>query len=185
LIPAVLLAVWAALQLVPLPPPLLRALSPKAHQIYVASLPGYPGAVAAAGLLSLDDLVGNQEGERTTRVIDLVCSKSADSPSAPIEVEEMREALAQSILNLPDKERTVLALYYYEDMTLKEIGRTLGVSESRISQIHTKAVLRLKGRLRVARESLLATLGEKDSGEIETPAPVADQVIARQLASTH
>jgi RNA polymerase sigma factor for flagellar operon FliA len=141
--------------------------------------------VASAGLLSLDDFVGNQEGERTTRVIDLVCSKSADSPSAPIEVEEMREALAQSILNLPDKERTVLALYYYEDMTLKEIGRTLGVSESRISQIHTKAVLRLKGRLRVARESLLATLGEKDSGEIETPAPVADQVIARQLASTH
>jgi RNA polymerase sigma factor for flagellar operon FliA len=141
--------------------------------------------VASAGLLSLDDFVGNQDGERTTRVIDLVCSKSADSPSAPIEVEEMREVLAQSILNLPDKERTVLALYYYEDMTLKEIGRTLGVSESRISQIHTKAMLRLKGRLRATRESLLATLSEKDSGEIETPATVAAQMISHQMASTH
>jgi RNA polymerase sigma factor for flagellar operon FliA len=141
--------------------------------------------VATAGLLSLDDFVGNQDGERTTRVIDLVCSKSGDSPSAPIEVEEMREALARSILNLPDKERTVLALYYYEDMTLKEIGRTLGVSESRISQIHTKAMLRLKGRLRAAREILLSTLSEKESGNIETPAAVADSMMARELVSTH
>ena len=141
--------------------------------------------VASAGLLSLDDFVGNQDGERTTRVIDLVCSKNTDSPSAMIELEEMREVLAQSILNLPDKERTVLALYYYEDMTLKEIGRTLGVSESRISQIHTKAMLRLKGRLRATRESLLATLSEKDSGGMATPATVADQIISHQLASTH
>ncbi len=141
--------------------------------------------VASAGLLSLDDFVGNQDGEKTTRIIDLICAKKGDSPSASIEIEEMREALAKTILNLPEKERTVLALYYYEDMTLKEIGRTLGVSESRVSQIHTKAMLRLMGRLKSVRETLLSTLGEKDTGEIETPATVADHMGARELARTH
>lgn len=139
--------------------------------------------VASAGLLSLDDFVGNQDGERTTRVVDLVCSKNGDSPSSSIEVEEMREVLAKSIINLPEKERTVLALYYYEDMTLKEIGRTLGVSESRVSQIHTKAMLRLKGRLKTVREVLLATLGETDSGEMETPAKVADYALSHELVT--
>jgi RNA polymerase sigma factor for flagellar operon FliA len=141
--------------------------------------------VASAGLLSLDDFVGNQDGEKTTRIIDLVCSKNADSPSANIEIEEMKEVLAGAILNLPEKERTVLALYYYEDMTLKEIGRTLGVSESRISQIHTKAMLRLRGRLRAIRASLLSTLDEKDGGEVGTPPPAAHQIAGRELVSSH
>jgi RNA polymerase sigma factor for flagellar operon FliA len=141
--------------------------------------------VASAGLLSLDDFVGNQDGERTTRVVDLVCSKNGDSPSSSIEVEEMREVLAKSIINLPEKERTVLALYYYEDMTLKEIGRTLGVSESRVSQIHTKAMLRLKGRLKTVREVLLSTLGETDSGEMETPAKVGDHALSHELVTAH
>jgi len=141
--------------------------------------------VASAGLLSLDDFVGNQDGEKTTRIIDLVCSKNGDSPSTPIEIDEMREVLAKAILNLPEKERTVLALYYYEDMTLKEIGRTLGVSESRVSQIHTKAMLRLRGRLKPTRGVLLTTLGERDTGELEAPATIASQVVARELVSTH
>ena len=141
--------------------------------------------VASAGLLSLDDFVGSQEGEKTTRVIDLVCSKNGDSPSAAIEMDEMKEVLAKAILNLPEKERTVLALYYYEDMTLKEIGRTLGVSESRISQIHTKAMLRLKGRLRSVRETLLTTLSEKDTGEADTPASVAGHAAERELTPAH
>ena len=141
--------------------------------------------VASAGLLSLDDFVGNQDGEKTTRVIDLVCSKNGDSPTASIEMDEMKEVLAKSILNLPEKERTVLALYYYEDMTLKEIGRTLGVSESRISQIHTKAMLRLKGRLRSVRETLLTTLSEKDTGETDAPASVGGRAAEREMAPTH
>jgi RNA polymerase sigma factor for flagellar operon FliA len=141
--------------------------------------------VASAGLLSLDDFVGNQDGERTTRIIDLVCSKNGDSPSATIEIEEMKEVLAKSILNLPEKERTVLALYYYEDMTLKEIGRTLGVSESRVSQIHTKAMVRLKGRLKSARETLLTTLSERDTGELDPTGTMANQAVARELVTTH
>jgi RNA polymerase sigma factor for flagellar operon FliA len=141
--------------------------------------------IVSAGLLSLDDFVGSQDGERTTRIIDLVCSKDGGSPSTSLEIEEMRGILAEAIMNLPEKERTVVALYYYEDMTLKEIGRTLGVSESRVSQIHTKAMLRLRGRLRAIRDSLLSAFSEKGSGDPDTPASVADDMIACELVSTH
>ncbi len=141
--------------------------------------------VVSAGLLSLDDFVGNQEGERTTRIIDLVCAKDGVSPSTHIESEEMKGTLANSILNLPEKERTVVALYYYEDMTLKEIGRTLGVSESRVSQIHTKAMLRLRGRLKSVQDSLISSITERGSGGRGAAAAVADETIARQLVSTH
>jgi RNA polymerase sigma factor for flagellar operon FliA len=141
--------------------------------------------IVSAGLLSLDDFVGNQDGERTTRIIDLVCSKDDASPSAALEVEEMKTILAQSIMNLPEKERTVVALYYYEDMTLKEIGRTLGVSESRVSQVHTKAMLRLRGRLRSVRDSLLSAISSGGSGDADSPASMADDFVARELVSTH
>lgn len=153
--------------------------------ISVEELRGITEDVASAGLLSLDDFVGNQDGEKTTRIIDLVSSRRADCPSANIEIEEMKELLASAILNLPEKERTVLALYYYEDMTLKEIGRTLSVSESRISQIHTKAMLRLRGRLRVVRASLLSTLGEKDGGHLGTPSSTARSIAGRELVTSH
>jgi hypothetical protein len=88
-------------------------------------------------------------------------------------------------MNIPDKERTVVALYYYEDMTLKEIGRTLGVSESRVSQIHTKAMLRLRGRLRAFKDTLLSTAGDGSSGEHGSPASVADENVARTLVPSH
>jgi RNA polymerase sigma factor for flagellar operon FliA len=141
--------------------------------------------IVSAGLLSLDDFVGNPEGEKTTRIIDLVCSKHETSPSASIEKEEMKEILARAIMNLPPKERTVVALYYYEEMTLKEIGRTLGVSESRVSQIHTKAMLRLRGRLKTVRDSLLSAITETGLTEPDAPAAVADQTLARELVTTH
>jgi RNA polymerase sigma factor for flagellar operon FliA len=141
--------------------------------------------IVSAGLLSLDDFVGNQDGEKTSRIIDLVCAKDGVSPSSGIEREQMRDIVADAIMNIPDKERTVVALYYYEDMTLKEIGRTLGVSESRISQIHTKAMLRLRGRLRAHRNTLLATASESGSGEPGSPASVADENVARSLVPSH
>ena len=60
---------------------------------------------------------------------------------------ELREIVADAITNLPEREKLVITLYYYEDLTLREIGEVLGVTESRISQLHTKAILRMKGRL--------------------------------------
>ena len=59
----------------------------------------------------------------------------------------MREALGEAIARLPEREKLVVTLYYYEELTLREIGEVLGVTESRVSQLHTKAVLRLKARL--------------------------------------
>ena len=69
-------------------------------------------------------------------------------PSRMLDLSEMKSRLAVAIDALPDRERIVIALYYYENLTLREIGEVLGVTESRVSQLHTKAILRLKGRLR-------------------------------------
>jgi RNA polymerase sigma factor for flagellar operon FliA len=59
----------------------------------------------------------------------------------------MKEMIADSISRLPEREKLVITLYYYEELTLREIGEVLGVTESRVSQLHTKAILRLKARL--------------------------------------
>ncbi len=59
----------------------------------------------------------------------------------------MRERVAQAVERLPEREKLVIALYYYENLTLREIGEVLGVTESRVSQLHTKAVLRLRARI--------------------------------------
>ena len=62
----------------------------------------------------------------------------------------MRETLADAISRLPEREKLVVTLYYYEELTLREIGEVLGVTESRVSQLHTKAILRLRSRLTAA-----------------------------------
>ena len=77
---------------------------------------------------------------------DTVADKVND-PVAAFEVEEMKHLLADAINRMPDRERLVLTLYYYEALTLAEIGSVLGVTESRVCQIHTKAILQLRGRL--------------------------------------
>jgi RNA polymerase sigma factor for flagellar operon FliA len=70
---------------------------------------------------------------------------------------EIKGILATAIDRLPEREKTVIALYYYEGLTLKEIGTVLGVTESRVSQLHTKAVLRLRARLHAAQGFVAAT----------------------------
>ncbi|NDC44798.1 MAG: sigma-70 family RNA polymerase sigma factor, partial [Actinobacteria bacterium] len=72
------------------------------------------------------------------------------SPDAVIEADELRKVMRQEMKKLPERERTVLVLYYEENLTLGEIGDVLGVTESRVSQIHTKAVLQMRARLRAA-----------------------------------
>ena len=69
---------------------------------------------------------------------------------AAFEVEEMKQILAGAINRLGDREKIVLSLYYYENLTLAQIGQVLGVTESRVCQIHTKAVMQLRGRLMMA-----------------------------------
>jgi RNA polymerase sigma factor for flagellar operon FliA len=62
-------------------------------------------------------------------------------------VGDLKDRIADSIAKLPEREKLVIALYYYENLTLREIGEVLGVTESRVSQMHTKAVLRLRSRM--------------------------------------
>lgn len=87
----------------------------------------------------------------------------SNDPHARFETKEITGLLAEAIDSLPERERMVLSLYYYEEFTMKEIGTLLGVNESRVSQIHTKATLRLRGKLAKAApnfESALELLGK-------------------------
>ena len=80
-------------------------------------------------------------------LIDTIEDTSGPDPQGALAQTELREALGDAIARLPEREKIVITLYYYEELTLREIGEVLGVTESRVSQLHTKAVLRLKARL--------------------------------------
>ena len=73
-----------------------------------------------------------------------------EHPVAAIEDRELRDIMKSEILKLPEREKLVLSLYYDEGLTLAEIGEVLGVTESRVSQIHTKSVLHLRSRMSAA-----------------------------------
>lgn len=79
--------------------------------------------------------------------VNIVGSCKEDRPEGYMEITELREILVDAIGKLPEKEKTVVSFYYFEDLTLKEISAIMKVSESRISQLHTKAILRLRGKL--------------------------------------
>ena len=70
-----------------------------------------------------------------------------ESPFESVQKQEMREILTEVIEQLPEREQLILSLYYYEELTMKEIGRILGVNESRVSQLHTRTMLRMRARL--------------------------------------
>ncbi|MER3473292.1 MAG: FliA/WhiG family RNA polymerase sigma factor [Armatimonadota bacterium] len=98
-------------------------------------------------LISLDDLIlGTQDANEKLHMADVLSDATAD-PIAEVEQREMRRLLAEAIDRLPDRERLVIALYYYEGLTFREIGKVLNVSESRVYQLHTQAVLRLRNYL--------------------------------------
>jgi len=103
--------------------------------------------ISFVGVAALDEVlsVGGDRGDRAT--LGDTVPDATDGPSAMFEDKESKEILTQTIKQLGDRERTVLSLYYYEGLTLAEIGEILGVTESRVCQIHTKAVLQLRARL--------------------------------------
>lgn len=98
--------------------------------------------------VSLEEFLGDREGEGARRVADTLADGDSPDPVRSYEEEELRQALVQALENLGEKDRLVLTMYYYEEMTLKEIGQVLGVSESRVSQLHARALLRLRQSLR-------------------------------------
>jgi RNA polymerase sigma factor for flagellar operon FliA len=98
-------------------------------------------------VVSFEELWVGGERDDSQNAIGSIRDDTAEDPVAIFETGEIKEILAGAIDKLPERERTVIALYYYEGLTLKEIGTVLGVTESRVSQLHTKAVLRLRAKL--------------------------------------
>ena len=96
-------------------------------------------------LVSLDD-VSMPEGE-PHRLLETLIDGQAEDPLLSLLGEEMRSRLVRGIARLPEKERLVISLYYQDELTMKEIGRVLGITESRVCQLHSQAVIRLKARL--------------------------------------
>jgi RNA polymerase sigma factor FliA len=100
--------------------------------------------ISLLGIVALDEMLGP---DSSNSLVDLVADASGASPEAAFQKEETRRILADAINRLPDREKLVLTLYYYEGLTLAEIGEVLSVTESRVCQIHAKSVMSLRNRL--------------------------------------
>jgi RNA polymerase sigma factor for flagellar operon FliA len=103
--------------------------------------------ISRSSIAALDELWSvSGEGDQVS-LMDTIEDTTGPRPSDVLDETETREALAEAIARLPEREKLVVTLYYYEELTLREIGEVLGVTESRVSQLHTKAILRLKARV--------------------------------------
>lgn len=103
--------------------------------------------ISGTSVLSLNDVWYAGEDNDKVSIAESIESPNSLNPDIIVEKDEIRRVIVESIKELPEKEKKVLVLYYYEDLTLKEIGKVLEVTESRISQLHTKAIMRLRSRL--------------------------------------
>jgi RNA polymerase sigma factor for flagellar operon FliA len=116
--------------------------------VSVADLHQIFSQLSAVNVLALDELLGaSSDGPGAVSLGETLEDAAADDPVAVFESQEMRKLLVGALTTLPEREQTVITLYYFEGLTLAEVGRVLGVSESRISQIHTRAMLALRAKL--------------------------------------
>ena len=113
------------------------------HQIF--------NQISFVSVVALDELlsVGSERGDRLS-LVDTLEDKGAEDPVAVFESQELKHILAGAINRLGEREKIVITLYYYEGLTLAEIGQVLGVTESRVCQMHTKAVLQLRAKMQDA-----------------------------------
>jgi RNA polymerase sigma factor for flagellar operon FliA len=102
--------------------------------------------ISFIGLVALDETLSGADRGEAMSLGDTVAD-GGPGPMASYEVEEMRQILAEAINGMPEREKIVLTLYYYEGLTLAEIGQVLGVTESRVCQIHTKSVIHLRAKI--------------------------------------
>jgi RNA polymerase sigma factor for flagellar operon FliA len=105
------------------------------------------GQLSLVNVVALDELLTDDDGGGSPRLGDTLQDSRALDPQAMAEHGEARQLLARAVEQLPEREKVVVSLYYFEGLTLADIGRVLGVTESRICQMHTKAVLQLRTKL--------------------------------------
>jgi len=117
-------------------------------ELPVSELRAVCSQLAAVNIAALDEmLAGSDDRPGAATLADTLGDRRAEDPAGSVEAQETKYLLARAIECLGERERLVVVLYYYEGMTLAEIGRVLGVTESRISQIHTASMARLRARL--------------------------------------
>jgi RNA polymerase sigma factor for flagellar operon FliA len=104
--------------------------------------------ISNSTIAALDELwtVSDSSGDQIS-LLDTIQDPGAPDPAKAADATDLKDRVADAIARLPEREKLVIALYYYENLTLREIGEVLGVTESRVSQLHTKAVLRLRSHL--------------------------------------
>lgn len=106
----------------------------------------------SVSLLNIDDSAAFNRGDKKL-MAGLMEESRSSNPFSAVSYKNSRDKIKEGIMALPEKQRLVLSLYYYEDLNLKEIGQVLDVTESRVSQLHTQAILKLKGKLRTVFET--------------------------------
>jgi RNA polymerase sigma factor FliA len=104
--------------------------------------------VKGTSLISLEDLGQGPPSEDKSDLLEALLTRQDQDPLEVLNLHDLKKALTLTIAELPEKERLVLSLYYFEELTMKEVGKVLSLTESRISQLHTQAVLRLRGKLK-------------------------------------
>jgi RNA polymerase sigma factor for flagellar operon FliA len=134
-----------------------RTLGRSAHDEEVAALLGigieefyaWCNQVKGVSLLSLEAPGLRSTDGETLNLMDLVSTDIAKSPAQLVQAHRLKALVAEAIDDLPYQEKVVISLYYYEELTMKEIGKVLDITESRVSQIHTKSILRLRSMLKL------------------------------------
>jgi RNA polymerase sigma factor for flagellar operon FliA len=111
--------------------------------------------ISGTSILSINEVWYSGDENDKVSIGDSIESPSSLNPEVIAERDEIRRVIVEAINELPDSEKKILVLYYFEDLTLKEIGQVLGVTESRVSQLHTKAILRLRSRLKNSRKGIV------------------------------
>jgi len=104
--------------------------------------------ISGTSMLSINEVWYSGDENDKVSIGDSIESPASLNPEVIAERDEIRRVIVEAINELPDKEKKILVLYYFEDLTLKEIGQVLDVTESRVSQLHTKAIMRLRFKLR-------------------------------------
>ncbi len=116
-------------------------------RIDLGELDGMVGEVSIATIMSLDADTSGDDSDGSSSLGEYLADPRTEDVEQILARQEMKDLIGARMSELPEKEQLVLVLYYYEELTLKEIGEILDVTESRVCQIHTKAILRLKGKI--------------------------------------